>query len=65
LVEKHDMGLKAPIAAAAIPSCAFSFVAAPGARPAVEALLSVFLAAVPASVGGKLPDDAWYADVAR
>lgn len=65
LVEKHDMGLKAPIAAAAIPACAFTFVAAPEARPAVEALLSVFLASVPASVGGKLPDDAWYADLAR
>ncbi|HPE89030.1 MAG TPA: ABC transporter substrate-binding protein [Spirochaetia bacterium] len=65
LVEKHGMGLKAPVAAAAIPACAFTFVAAPEARSAVEALLSVFIAAVPASVGGKLPDDAWYADLAR
>ncbi len=65
LVEKHDMGLKAPIAAAAIPACAFAFMPAVEARPAVEALLSVFLASSPASIGAKLPDDAWYATVAR
>lgn len=63
LVEKHDMGLKAPIAAAAIPSCAFTFTVAKEARPAIEALLSVFLSAVPASIGSKLPDGAWYADL--
>lgn len=61
LVEKHDMGLKAAIAEAAIPACAFVFIPAPEARPGVEALLSVFLASTPASIGGKLPDGAWYA----
>jgi NitT/TauT family transport system substrate-binding protein len=65
LVEKHDMGLKAPIAAAAIPACAFVFIPAVKARPAVEALLSVFLASAPASIGSKLPDGAWYADLTR
>jgi len=65
LVEKHDMGLKAPIAAAAIPACAFVFIPAAEARPAVEALLSVFLAASPAAIGSKLPDGGWYATVKR
>jgi NitT/TauT family transport system substrate-binding protein len=65
LVEKHDMGLKAPIAAAAIPSCAFTFIEAKEARPALEALLSVFLSAAPASIGSKLPDGAWYADLTK
>lgn len=63
LVEKHDMGLKAPVATAAIPSCAFTFIEATEARPALEVLLSVFLSAAPASIGSKLPDGAWYADL--
>ena len=65
LVEKHDMGLKAGVATKAIPVSNYVFVPAPAARPAIEALLSVFLAAVPASVGGKLPDDGFYATIAR
>jgi len=65
LVEQYDMGLKAPIATAAIPSCAFVFIPAREARPSIEALLSVFLAAAPASIGSKLPDEAWYASVKR
>ncbi|PKL08922.1 MAG: sulfonate ABC transporter substrate-binding protein [Spirochaetae bacterium HGW-Spirochaetae-7] len=65
LVEKHDMGLKASIAAAAIPAAAFTFVPALEARSSVVALLSVFLAASPASIGSKLPDGDWYASPAR
>jgi len=61
LVERHDLGLKAPIAEKSIPRSAFVFVAAPEARKSVEALLSVFLATAPASVGGRLPDAAFYA----
>jgi NitT/TauT family transport system substrate-binding protein len=61
LVEKNDLGLKAPVATKAIPRSAYVFVAAPAARPAVEALLKVFLDTAPASIGGKLPDDAFYA----
>lgn len=61
LVAKHDLGLPAPIAEKAIPRSALVFVPATRARPAVEALLSVFLALAPASVGGKLPDAAFYA----
>jgi len=60
LAEKHDLGLKAPIASKAIPRSAYVFVRAPEARSAVEALLSVFLETAPASVGGKLPNDGFY-----
>lgn len=63
LVEKFDFGLKAPIAAAAIPNSAYVFTPAPAARAAVEALLSVFLEAAPGSIGGKLPDAAFYAEL--
>jgi len=65
LVEKHDLGLKAAVAAAAIPACAFTFIPAREARASVEALLSVFLSAAPASIGGRLPDEAFYASVPR
>jgi NitT/TauT family transport system substrate-binding protein len=61
LVEKHELGLKAGIAAKAIPLSAFVFAPAQAARPAVEALLGVFLELSPLSVGGKLPDDGFYA----
>lgn len=61
LVEKHELGLKAPVAAKAIPRSAYVFVAAPDARASIEALLRVFLETAPASVGGKLPDGGFYA----
>ena len=61
LVERYELGLKAPIAEKAIPRSAFVFMTATEARPSIEALLSVFLALTPASVGGKLPDAGFYA----
>jgi NitT/TauT family transport system substrate-binding protein len=61
LVEKNDLGLKAAVAEKAIPRSAYVFVRAPAARPSVEALLKVFLDTAPASIGGKLPEDAFYA----
>jgi NitT/TauT family transport system substrate-binding protein len=61
LVEKQDLGLKAGIASRAIPLSAYVFTRAPEARKAVEALLGVFLDLAPASVGGHLPDDGFYA----
>jgi len=60
LVERHDLGLKAAIAAKSIPRAAYVFKSAREARPSIEALLSVFLGFAPASVGGKLPDDGFY-----
>lgn len=61
LVEKQDLGLKAAIAAKAIPLSAYVFTRAREARPSVEVLLGVFLNLAPASVGGKLPDEGFYA----
>jgi NitT/TauT family transport system substrate-binding protein len=61
LVEKYDLGLKAPIAEKAIPRSNYAFETAGEARAGVEALLSAFLEDTPASVGGKLPDAGFYA----
>jgi NitT/TauT family transport system substrate-binding protein len=61
LVERFDLGLKAGIAAKAIPRSGYVFEEARAARPAVEALLRVFLELAPASVGGALPNDGFYA----
>jgi NitT/TauT family transport system substrate-binding protein len=61
LVEKADLGLKASIAEKAIPLSAYVFVSATEARPEIEALLRVFLELAPSSVGGRLPDGAFYA----
>jgi len=65
LVEKHDLGLKAAIATASIPSSEFVFIPASNARTSVEALLSVFLALSPNSIGSKLPDEAFYVQLKR
>lgn len=61
LVAKHDLGLTAPVAAAAIPRSNYVFETAPVARAGVEALLEIFLKTAPASVGDKLPDANFYA----
>jgi NitT/TauT family transport system substrate-binding protein len=65
LAEKHDLGLKAAVASAAIPRSAYVFEPAREARPDVEALLSVFLAIAPKSIGGKLPAPDFYAELQR
>ena len=61
LVEKQELGLKAGIASKAIPLSAYVFTPASTARPAVEAFLNVFLELSSASIGGKLPDNGFYA----
>lgn len=63
LVEKHDLGLKAAVAAKAIPRSAYVYKGAVAARPSVEALLKVFLELSPVSVGGRLPDDGFYTTI--
>lgn len=65
LVEKHDLGLKAAVAAAAIPRSAYVFVPAAQARADVEALLEVFLRIAPKSIGGGLPDAEFYAEIPK
>jgi NitT/TauT family transport system substrate-binding protein len=59
-VEKHDFGLKAAVAAAAIPRSNYVFIPAAEARPSVEALFRVFLQFSPDSIGGGLPGDLFY-----
>jgi NitT/TauT family transport system substrate-binding protein len=60
LAEKHGMGLRASVAAAAIPRSAYVFIPALEARPALEALFRAFLEFSPASIGGALPPDRFY-----
>jgi len=59
-VEKAGLGLKAPIAAKAIPASNYVFLAAGEGRASIEKLLSVFLEFAPEAVGGRLPDDGFY-----
>jgi len=60
LVEKNGLGLPAAVATAAIPRCNFVFETPAEARPSIEALLAEFLALAPDSIGGRLPDAAFY-----
>ncbi len=60
LVEKYTLGLKAMIAAKAIPNANFAFTYAKDAKSKIESLLSIFLEYSPEAIGGKLPDSAFY-----
>jgi NitT/TauT family transport system substrate-binding protein len=60
LVEKHDMGLRAPVVAAAVPRSNYVFVPAAAARPGLESLYRTFLEFAPQSIGGALPADGFY-----
>ena len=61
LAEKLAFGIGAAEAGDAIPRCGLTVVPAGEARPSVEGFLSVFLKFAPEAVGGKLPDDGFYA----
>ena len=60
LVERHELGLRAPIVTASIPRSNHVFIPASRARPYLEALFNVFLEFSPASIGGVLPADRFY-----
>jgi len=60
LVEKHELGLSAPVAAAAIPKSNYVFIPASEGRAALEALFGLFLEYAPASIGGVLPGEGFY-----
>ena len=60
LVEKHDLGLRASIAAAAIPKSSYVFIPAARARPSLEELFRVFMENDPVSIGDILPGDRFY-----
>ncbi len=63
LAESLDLGMKAAIAAAAIPKSNYKFEEMAEARPELEGLLGIFLGYEPASIGGKLPDSGFYASI--
>jgi NitT/TauT family transport system substrate-binding protein len=64
LAESLDLGMKAAIAKAAIPSSNYVFRPAAASRRNIEALLSIFLGFDAKSVGGRLPDDGFYLNAA-
>ena len=60
LAEKHDLGIRASVAAAAIPKSNYVFIPALEARPSLESLYKVFLEYAPSSIGGTLPGGKFY-----
>ena len=60
LVEKYELGIRAPVVAAAVPKSNYVFIPAAEARPSLEALFGVFLGNSPASIGGRLPSARFY-----
>jgi NitT/TauT family transport system substrate-binding protein len=60
LVERFELGLRAPVVEAAVPRSNYVFLSAREARPAVESLFRVFLENDPASIGGRLPESGVY-----
>jgi NitT/TauT family transport system substrate-binding protein len=60
LVEKHELGLRAPVVTASVPRSNFAFVDAKAARPTLTALYETLLEFAPDSIGGRLPDDSFY-----
>jgi NitT/TauT family transport system substrate-binding protein len=60
LVEKHDLGLRAPVVAVAVPRSNYVYIPAARARPSLESLYRAFLEFAPQSIGGALPKDNFY-----
>ncbi|MFP4563513.1 MAG: ABC transporter substrate-binding protein [Spirochaetia bacterium] len=60
LAEKHGIGMKAAVAAQAIPRLNLTFATGEDARELMEPYLEVLLNFDPDSIGGKLPDEGFY-----
>ncbi len=60
LVEKFGILPKAAVAERAIPNCHIVFVTGEAMRAQIEPLYALLLEANPASIGGAMPDDAFY-----
>lgn len=60
LVEKHQIGLKAAVAQEAIPRCYLRYQNAKESKESVNSFLQVLYDFAPQSIGGKMPDDAFY-----
>jgi NitT/TauT family transport system substrate-binding protein len=61
LVEASGLGIKAAVATISIPKANYVYKSAKDSRGDLENLFKLMLKANPASLGGKLPDDAFYA----
>lgn len=61
LAEKAGLGLKAAVASKAIPGCSFTWKSSSEGKTEILSLLSLFNEFSPEAVGGKLPDDAFFA----
>ncbi|GHV83499.1 lipoprotein [Spirochaetia bacterium] len=60
LVEKHKLGVRAPVVTMSVPRSNYVFVDAVQAKPQLESLFKTFLEFAPASIGGKMPQDSFY-----
>ena len=60
LVQKHGILPKAAVAERAIPNCHIVFITGEAIRAQIEPLYQLLYDANPASVGGAMPDDAFY-----
>lgn len=60
LLKKHDLGIPAELAQAAIPRCNLRYMGSQKAQPAVDAFLKTLLDFSPETTGGKVPDDKFY-----
>lgn len=60
LVQKHGILPKAAVAERAIPNCHIVFITSEAMRAQIEPLYQLLYDANPASVGGAMPDDAFY-----
>lgn len=60
LLKKHDLGIPADLAQAAIPRCNLQFMNGQRAKPAVDGFLKILLDFSPETTGGKVPDEKFY-----
>ena len=60
LCEKHTLGLAASVVEKAIPVSNYTYVPASSAKKSLEKLLNLFLESDKTSIGGKLPEKAFY-----
>lgn len=60
LIEKYGIAAKAALAQKAIPGCHATFIDGTEMKEKLGGLFDVLYAANPASIGGKIPDDAFY-----
>ena len=60
LIEKHGILPKAAVAKKAIPNCNITYIDGADMKASLSSFLQVLYNANPASIGGAMPDDAFY-----